>query len=243
LLLVGASGCTWKELDALVLLSDASVGGATQGMPTNDEDSGAPELESGDDGAGGVESPDSEASDLEASSAETGVMASTASLPCTSTQTVVRQWTFDTSTEGWTIDSDPNFQSVLAWTGTIGYPAPGALAIDVTPPDDAGPSSGVLLEYTTSLGSLAGRVASAWVWLDSGSSPKLKMFAQTGAQYAWADNGTVTLAPKTWTCVALPLSTPSFNNVGYDPTNVIALGFEMLATSPFHVYVDTVRYY
>jgi hypothetical protein len=84
---------------------------------------------------------------------------------------------------------------------------------------------------------------SAWVKLTSGPSPQLKVFAQTGSQYAWSDNGTIFLSAGVWTCVSLPFSSPSYQQATYDPTQVIRIGFEMLATSSFQLYVDTVSIY
>jgi len=43
--------------------------------------------------------------------------------------------------------------------------------------------------------------------------------------------------------VSLPISTPSFNQADYDPTDVIRIGFEMLATLPFRLDLDTVVVY
>jgi hypothetical protein len=90
---------------------------------------------------------------------------------------------------------------------------------------------------------LSNRIVSAWLWLDSGPSPHVKVFAQTGTMYKWADNGTLFLVPNQWTCVSLPVSTPVYSQPNYDPTKVVAIGFEMLGTAPFRVLVDSVRYY
>jgi hypothetical protein len=43
--------------------------------------------------------------------------------------------------------------------------------------------------------------------------------------------------------VSLPISVASYTEPNYDPTNVIDIGFELLGTAPFEVYVDTVRIY
>ncbi|MCL2449198.1 MAG: hypothetical protein FWD17_09645, partial [Polyangiaceae bacterium] len=72
---------------------------------------------------------------------------------------------------------------------------------------------------------------------------ELKVFAQTGPQYIWADNGINVLSPHTWTCVSLPLASPSYDQANFDPTNVIRIGFEMLAAAPFKIAFDTVVVY
>ncbi len=81
------------------------------------------------------------------------------------------------------------------------------------------------------------------MWLESGTSPQVKLFVQTGTTYAWADAGTVVLAPRAWTCLSLDLSAPQYNQPNYDPTKVITLGFETQAIDPFRLFVDDVRYY
>jgi hypothetical protein len=154
------------------------------------------------------------------------------------------QWSFDANVDGWTLAIDTNVQAQLAWIGGVGYPAAGALRVDVAPrASDAGGLSGAWLRYEMGGTDLTGRTVSAWVWLESGASPHLKTFVQTGTQYAWADDGTVLLSPHVWTCVSLPVSAPSYNQPSYNPGNVVRIGFEVLGQSPFVLFVDTVRYY
>jgi hypothetical protein len=132
-------------------------------------------------------------------------------------------------------------QGTVSWTGGTGNPTSGSLEVDVTRIGTIYP--GAWLEYLAPLGDLSGRTVVAWVWLDSGPSPRFKFFAQTGLHFAWADNGPVPLVPRTWTCVSLPISAPSYIGPNYDPTSVVVLGFEMLGSAPFRLYVDTVKYY
>jgi hypothetical protein len=160
------------------------------------------------------------------------------------------QWTFDSTLDSWTSTSDTGVQTALSWTGSLGQPTPGAVHFEVTPrtsdggaTSDGGSTSGAWVENDAPPANLAGRTIAGWAYLESGPSPQLKVFAQTGPQYIWADNGTVHLAPQTWTCVSLPLSSPSFSQPDFDPTNVIRLGFEMLATEPFHIDFDSVTVY
>jgi len=164
--------------------------------------------------------------------------AGVSSLACTGDQPAVEEWTFDSGIEGWTLSIDTGVD------GSTGDPSPGALRVDVAPyVDDAGGINGAWLVYEMPLGDLSARTVSAWVWLDSGTTPHLKVFVQTGTQYAWGDNGTILLTPRTWTCVSLPVSTPAYNQAHYDPTDVITVGFELLGAASFQLYVDTVRIY
>jgi len=223
--------CDWVNLDAIAPLALDGVGandvetigfGSPDGAPTGDGDL--------------------EATDASDGSADASFEAST---PCASSIPAVEQWTFDTGIEGWVLLSDPGVAATLAWTGSTGYPTAGAVQVDVTPtPTDAAALSGAwLVLEETSPANLAERTLSAWVWLDSGPSPHLKVFVQTGADYSWADGGTVFLTPHTWTCVSLDVSMPAYNQPDYDPTQVIRLGFELLGTAPFGLYVGTVQYY
>jgi hypothetical protein len=216
-------GCGWKELDAI---STASLALDAQGPDA------ASDAADASDGQDELDAP-SEAQ-------EAGV----SSLACSGNQTPVVQWTFDSATDGWTLSLDTGVDASLEWIGTTGDPSPGALQVAVTPyADDGGIMNGAWLLYGTPLGDLVGRTVAAWVYLDSGTSPALKVFVQTGTQYEWADNGIVTLPPHTWTCVSLPISTPAYNQPNYDPTAVITVGLQLLGFAPFQLFVDTVRIY
>lgn len=222
---VGAAlwACNWAELEAIRVQPAAS-----------DAEPSVVDATSNPEGL-----PDSDLSVDEASFVEAA-----ASSACTTDETVVNQWMFDANTENWALSTDTGLQGSLTWTSATGYPSPGALEVDVTPGvGDVANSDGAWLQYDTPLGNLSGRTVSAWVWLDSGPTPHFKLFVQTGAQWVWADNGTVSLTPHTWTCVSLPVSSPSYNGDNYDPTDVVRLGFEMLDSEPFRLYVDSVRYY
>ncbi len=174
---------------------------------------------------------------------ETASQDSPSSLACSNSAAPVQEWTFDTTIQGWIVTVDPvQVTSTVTWTGSTGDPAPGALQVDFTPaPPDAGRGSAVWVQFDMAPSDFTDRTLSAWAWLDSGPSPHFLTYALTGASYVWADNKPHTLAPHTWTCLSLPLSTPAFNNPGYDPTQVVRIGFEMYIDSPFRVFLDTVR--
>jgi hypothetical protein len=219
--LATALGCGWQDVVAVSRLDPADEAG--------DADATAPEA--GDDGAIVESSTDS--------GAETSVPPPTA--PCTAPGPYVEAWSFDGGLGPWSLSLDPGVQANLTWTTAVGDPTPGALQVDVTPAaSDASDITGVYLKVE-GLGDLAGRTAAAWVWLDQGKAPHLKMYAQTGSQYVWGDNGTVYLPARVWTCVSLPLSSSSYQQASYDPTDVIRLGFEMLGLTPFRLYVSNVH--
>jgi hypothetical protein len=214
------SACGWASLDVLVPAPLVSVSGDDGSPGASDSPSMAEP-----DGAGGEEIP-----------------TAPPTADCTSSAAAVDQWTFDTSVQGWTLSLDPDVQASVAWASSMGEPSPGAIQVDVTPAvSDAGTINGAWLQLDAALGDLSGLTASAWVWLDRGATPHLKLYLQTGSQYGWADNGTVYLPLQTWICVSLPISSPAYQQASYDPTDTVRVGFEMLGTAPFRLYVDSVR--
>lgn len=241
LLLAGAielSGCGWTELEAVSRgapddqASDARahLQDATDG--SNERMDGATEAEGGP----------REATD----SSNDGALpdGKVSSLACTGGETTIDDWTFDSDVEDWALSLDTGVKASFAWTDSTGYPSSGAVEVNITPEqNDAGSPNGGWIQYSHAFGDLSGRTVSAWVWLESGTSPALQFFAKTGTQYVWGDNGTVRLQPQTWTCVSLPISTPYYSQPGYDPTDVVTIGFLFLGTASFVVYVDTVAIY
>jgi hypothetical protein len=216
-------GCGWTELDAIV------PGGAD----ARALDARSHPEETTDGAAEAVESDASTAPDGDLSS-----------LACSGNQATLYSWTFDSGTQGWALALDTGVMATLEWTASVGQPSLGALEVSITPKeDDGGTVNGGWLKYPHAFGDLSGRTVSAWVWLESGESPNLKVFAQTGTQYVWSDNGTVHLRPRTWTCVSLPISTPSYDQPDYDPTDVVNIGFELLGSTSFQVQIDTIRIY
>jgi hypothetical protein len=198
-------------------------------------------LTSGDDAtaeAAGVGTDDG-AADVSIDTTQDGP----SSLPCSSSTAPLAEWTFDATTQGWTMDLSTGLIASLTWTSSTGNPTRGALQVDFTTPapPNAGASSTVWMHEDMGPSNFTGRTLSAWAWLDSGPSPRFLTYAQTGTQYEWADDGEHTLALHAWTCVSLPLSKPTFNQPNYDTTQVIRIGFEMISNSPFRVFIDTVR--
>jgi hypothetical protein len=223
------AACDLTQLDAI---AEAPGGSASniQGNPSPQDAGNAGDA----DGASAADAP-----------GEPPLEAGPLSLPCASDISALAEWTFDSTVEGWIAFSDTGGQATLGWNGSLGDPSPGALEVDVTPkPNDAGVISGAEVAYDMpSPTDLSLRTIAAWVRLESGAPPHLKTMVQTGAQYAWADNGTTYLTLGAWTCVSLDVSTPSYSQPQYDPTQVIRLGFEMLGTTPFVLAIDDVHYY
>ena len=96
------------------------------------------------------------------------------SLACSSGATPVQEWTFDTTIDGWIIGVNTGVNASLTWTGSTGYPTPGALQVDFTPgPLDSGVNSAVWIHIEVPPSDLTGRTLSAWVWLDSGRARRV----------------------------------------------------------------------
>jgi hypothetical protein len=41
--------------------------------------------------------------------------------------------------------------------------------------------------------------------------------------------------------MSIPLSMPSYNGPNYEPSDVVAIGIELTSSTPYRVYVDSVR--
>lgn len=249
--------CGWVHLDAIgaVSMTDGEAQDAPPSYLDGSLDADMPDATDATDDGGmwsdaeladapnHSETPDA-LDALDASDASPPSDATVPNEPCTGTQTPVRQWTFDSNVQGWQLSTNLGVQGTLAWTATSGMPAPGALQIDISPGRIG--QGGWARYLATPLVDLTGRTISAWLWLESGPPPRVKLYVQTGTQYTWADNGAISLTPHAWTCVSMAVSAPAYTNgPNYDPTSVVRLGFEILSssTSPFRIYVDSVRYY
>lgn len=161
---------------------------------------------------------------------------------CMGAGTPVLSWTFDTTEDSWVLSSE-GADVTTSWSGATGDPTPGALEVNFTglSPDAGGPGATTWVHAEIPTTNLTGRTVSAWVRLNSGPSPQFLSFVQTETAYAWADNGELRLPLGSWTCVSLPISSPVDAYSQYDPTQVVRIGFEMIATAPFQLLIDTVR--
>jgi hypothetical protein len=240
---LGLSGCGWTDLDAVSSgAPDARASDARASDARAHSQDGPDGSNKGADGSSKGTDGSNEATDASNDEAAPDGEVSTAA--CTSDEATIYDWTFDSDVEGWALSVDTGVKASFAWTGSTGYPSSGAAEIKITPEqNDGGSPNGGWIQYSHAFGDLTGRTLAAWVWLESGTSPYLQVFAKTGAQYVWGDNGTVRLHPQTWACVSLPISTPYYSQPGYDPTDVVTIGFLFLGSAPFTVYVDTVSIY
>jgi hypothetical protein len=174
-----------------------------------------------------------------------------ASSACTAAVAPMLSWDFDTTAEGWILSTGSSPEFTMSWVATNGDPTPGALEVDGPMAPDGSSEVGVVtVDFAPA--DLTGRTLSAWVRLDSGPSPRVLFFVQTRdpeagaaavdptAGWGWADNGEIELSPGTWNCLSLPVSSPA-TNYPYDPMHVVDIGFEMFATAPFQLSIDSVR--
>lgn len=162
---------------------------------------------------------------------------------CNASGAPVLSWTFDANINGWLQSSDPGAETSVSWSGAAGNTSPGTLEVDyagAAPDATGGPlRSRVYTEMTAR--DLTGRTVSAWVRLDQGQSPDFFSYVQTQTNYAWADNGAIRIPAGTWTCVSFPLASPVTVQSGYDPTQVIRIGYMMEGVAPFRILIDSVR--
>jgi hypothetical protein len=200
------------------------TGGSATGGASGTQSGGAGGASSGGASSGGV--------------SNTGGVSPDAGPPpvCASASGTVKVWSFDSTVESWAYW--PNLGAgTLSWTGATGNPAAGSLAADVTNGD------GVLgwIVMDSAAPNLSGHTGSVWLYLDSGNVG-IKMYAQAGSTYKWADGGFVTLTPKTWTCVTINFSTPVYNDAGYSPASVVRFGIELSGIGPLRIYADQFSY-
>jgi hypothetical protein len=231
------SGCGWTELDAIAQGAADAQAPDARAHPQDVTDAS----NDATDASSVATDASHDATDASEDALPDGEVSS---LACTGDEATVYDWTFDSNVAPWALSLDTGVTASLMWTGTTGYPSLGAMEVQITPQQsDGGTPNGGWIQYSHAFGDLTGRTISAWVWLESGTSPDLQVFTQTGSHYAWGDNGTVQLRPQTWTCVSLPISTPYYNQPGYASTDVVTIGFLFLGSASFAVYVDTVRIY
>jgi hypothetical protein len=239
---VAHSACDWQDLDAIVPLPgggddgaydvETVVNGSEDGQQAVDADAQTRDATSAGDGTNAADTSDGMAGDV-------------ATVPtCGSTNSqVTKQWTFDATTEGWKVEDGAGM--TILWNDTVGWPTSGALEVDSAVNSSDAASNQAYIGFDESPSAdLSGRTVSAWLWLDSGTSPDIKLFVQTGNIYTWADGGSFVLAAHTWRCVSLDVSSPEYvsQNGVYDPTDVLRIGFELDGAGPYRLYVDSVSY-
>jgi hypothetical protein len=202
-----------------------SLGAGTGGVTTT----GAGGARGGGSGGSGAAGATGAAG---ASGAGGGLDASGPTATCSQAGSPTMTWSFDADMQSWEL-SGPG---TMVWTAAAGDPSAGALQLDWNSGSTTQP------RLVQALGDLSGRIATARVWLDSGTGVWVKLFVQTTSKLSWGDGGTVDLSPGQWTCLALDMSNPSFSKPQYDPTDVQVIGFQLQAGGQSRVYIDTVAY-
>jgi hypothetical protein len=214
-------------------LSDAATGG---------DDADGTTLS---DSAIGADADDAALSDVHTDTPLDGANESSSTTACTAGGAAVVGWTFDTNADvtKWMLAFDPGAQVTMSWSGLMGNPSPGALEVNLAAvAPDAGGLHVWVHGNVVPAANLTGRTVSALVWLESGPSPEFYSFVQTTVGgYSWGDNGKVELTPGVWNCVTIPVSSPATRLLGYDPAQVIRIGYMMVATTPFRLLIDSVR--
>ncbi len=147
------------------------------------------------------------------------------------------QWWFTSDLESWVFSSSAPVPYSLDWVATGGTPAAtGLVQLNVTPGDELS-----LINLPMSETDYSGRVLSARVYIVAGTNVGFKLYAQSGPTFAWADGGRVYPPAGQWLCLSFELSTPSFANAAFDPTEIIEVGVDVTGDGDVTVLVDEVR--
>lgn len=145
------------------------------------------------------------------------------------------RWSFSDSLDGWQVSSD---QAVsLAWSEAVGAGASGAILATTTATevDDA------FVFVSTGMQDLSAMVLTVRLLVETDRDVSVKLFAQSGATYAWADGGVVTVTPGHWVCIALALDEPAFAANGFDASRVRRIGVAIRGIQ-YRVYLDDISY-
>jgi hypothetical protein len=175
-------------------------------------------------------------------------------------------YTFDTSTQGWTILYDATgadggaIGSTLTWTNSIGDPTAGALELNA--PFSAA-DQGLAVGFYPSPGlDMTGRVITVNLYLASGltNDPAnwggFQVYAQSGGPYYhWEGGSFVGINSETsggnagqWLTSSIDLGAAAANDPQFDPTNITNWGVQVLTggsttagdISPALIYIDSV---
>lgn len=214
----------------------SSVGGATSGGGGSAGSTGGSSLD-----ASGAPDSGSSSGGAPADSAAPGDDGAGSVAACPNVGPLGQRWSFDTNVEGWIFTMSTG-GGVLGWNGTVGSPAGGA-PLGAVEADIA--ETGLFLgwvELDAAFGDLSQKVLSGWVFVDGNETVTAKMFVHTnGVQTSeyWADGGSVLLAPRTWTCVSISMSSPGAHGALFDPTQVTRFGVQLEGNGAnARVYLD-----
>lgn len=160
---------------------------------------------------------------------------SVANADCSDAVDATPRWSFDADTQGWRL-ANPSV-ATLDWSDAHGMPSPGALLVQGdSPPDDD-----LFVYVPIAFRDLSGTIITLNVLLESSGDIAVKLFAQSGDSYLWADGGIVRVAAGEWTCLAFDLEAPVYRTTGFDPTRVRRVGIGINGVD-FRVVLDTLSY-
>ena len=145
------------------------------------------------------------------------------------------RWSFSDSLDGWQISSSQ--ATSLDWVEAVGAEATGAMRATATATEVAE----AFVFVATDTQDLSTRVVTVRLLLETDARVSVKLFAQSGVDYAWADGGGVSVAPGQWVCIALALDQPAFAVNGFDASRVRRIGVAILGTQ-YRVYLDDISY-
>jgi hypothetical protein len=146
-----------------------------------------------------------------------------------------RVWSFDTSTEGWTVSADAA-HAFLQWTGAR------VLQVDVVP--DGNRVWTVEVELLEDFGDLSGEHLAAYILIED-PDVRAGVFVQSlgGISDDYWANGDWMIPPEgSWVCLDLAVDAPVFSGADYEPTRVTRLGVNFEGVGPARAFVGMVRY-
>lgn len=215
---------TSRPQDASAEDSQPSAPATTQVVETRD--ASAPLHGDASAGTGTVISPPPDAA----------VISASPNVNCGDTVNPSPSWPFSAGLQDWQISSEQGVS--LNWVETVGASAPGAMLVVGT----ATEARDAFTFVPTAVQDLTGVLLTAWVSVDgTDTDVSVKLFAQSGSNYAWADGGVVLVPRGAWVCLAFSLDEPAFAVTGFDAKRVQRVGLAIRGFQ-YRFYVDDVSY-
>ena len=167
-----------------------------------------------------------------AGAAGTGGADTTAACVLVGNESVVNG--FDTGTNGATAVGAGN--PTVAWNADDGNPNPGCL--------EYGNTTGALgeLRYDGPLGDLSGRFISMNVRASMGTGVRMRLFLEAGPQRLRATGPYLDPIGVDWSCLPFDVQLPAATQPGFTPTDIVAIGVELDASSAILAQLDQIAY-